>query len=105
MASETEGMVGYLEIPTGEKVYEKWTFTAVSPEKLPIGRIAIITDWAWGDVNRDGRMDIVIPHGWWKARRGKARHAEPGSFHPHFLTPDGKEAISPPPTSMSTTST
>jgi len=23
MASETEGMVGYLEIPTGEKVYEK----------------------------------------------------------------------------------
>ena len=46
MASETEGMVGYLEIPAGEKVY-KWAFTAVSPQRSPSVRTAITTAWEW----------------------------------------------------------
>jgi len=42
------------------------TFTAVSPEKLPIGTHRYYHGLGVGDVNRDGRMDIVIPHGWWE---------------------------------------
>ncbi len=90
MASETEGMVGYLEIPAGDKVYEKWTFTAVSPEKIPVGSHRYYHGLGVGDVNRDGRLDIVIPHGWWegppKEKLGKGEWA----FHPHSLSKTGQ---------------
>jgi FG-GAP-like repeat len=91
MASETEGFYGYLEIPTGDKVFEKWKFTAVSPEKIPIGTHRYYHGLGVGDVNKDGRMDIVIPHGWWEAPPKDKLGQGEWEFHPHFLTPDGKE--------------
>jgi FG-GAP-like repeat len=91
MASETEGMVGYLEIPAGDKVYEKWTFTAVSPEKLAIGAHRYYHGLGVGDVNKDGRLDIVIPHGWWEGPEKEKLGQGLWTFHPHFLTVDGKE--------------
>lgn len=91
MASETEGMYGYLEIPAGERVYEKWIFTAVSPEKLPVGTHRYYHGLGVGDVNHDGRLDIVIPHGWWEGPPKEKLGQGQWEFHPHFLTPDGKE--------------
>lgn len=91
MASETEGMVGYLEIPAGDKVYEKWTFTAVSPQKLAVGAHRFYHGLGVGDVNKDGRLDIVIPHGWWEGPPKEKLGQGEWTFHPHFLTPDGKE--------------
>jgi hypothetical protein len=95
MASETEGMVGYLEIPAGEKVYEKWNFTAVSPQKLAVGAQRFYHGLGVGDVNRDGRPDIVIPHGWWEGPPQDRLGQGEWTFHPHFLTPDGKEGHLP----------
>lgn len=95
MASETEGMVGYLEIPAGDKVYQKWTFTAVSPEKLAIGAHRYYHGLGVGDVNKDGRLDIVIPHGWWEGPEKEQLGKGQWNFHPHFLTADGKEGHLP----------
>ena len=90
-SSEPEGMYGYLEIPGGERVYEKWNFTPISPEKLGAVTHRYYHGLGVGDVNKDGRLDIVIPHGWWEGPpREKLGHGE-WMFHPHFLTPDGKE--------------
>lgn len=90
MASETEGKVGYLEIPSGDKVYQKWTFTAVSPDKLSVGANRFYHGLGVGDVNKDGRLDIVIPHGWWEAPPKEKLGQEQWTFHPHTLSKDGK---------------
>jgi hypothetical protein len=69
MGSEPEGLVGYLEIPTGDAAYTKWDFVAVNPgktdaDKQPHGTFRYYHGLGAGDVNNDGRLDIVIPHGW-----------------------------------------
>jgi hypothetical protein len=90
MASETEGMVGYLEIPAGEKVYDKWTFTPVSAQKIPVGSHRYYHGLGVGDVNRDGRLDIVIPHGWWEGPPKEKLGSGEWTFHPHALSRDGQ---------------
>ncbi len=90
MASETEGKVGYLEIPIGDKAYQKWDFTAVSPEKFGVGVGRFYHGLGVGDVNKDGRLDIVIPHGWWEAPPKEKLGQEQWAFHPLTLSKDGK---------------
>lgn len=87
MASEPEGMVGYLEVPPVDKLGDKWTFTAVSEQKIPIGSHRYYHGIGAGDVNRDGRQDIVIPHGWWE--HPEKLNNGPWKFHPMTLTKDG----------------
>jgi hypothetical protein len=88
MASEPEGIVGYLEVPPADKVNEKWAFTAVSTEKIPVGSHRYYHGLGVGDVNADGRQDIVIPHGWWE--RPEKLNAGPWAFHPLSLNPAGE---------------
>lgn len=90
MASEPEGICGYLEIPAADKVNEKWKFVAVSTEKIPNGSHRYYHGLGVGDINRDGNQDIVIPHGWWE-NPGKDKLGQgPWKFHDHNLTKDGK---------------
>jgi hypothetical protein len=87
LASQPEGQVGYLEIPAGDKVYEKWSFTPVSTEKS-IGTDKYYHGLGVGDVNRDGRLDVLIPHGWWE--QPEKRNEGPWKFRAWSLSADGK---------------
>jgi hypothetical protein len=88
MASEPEGIVGYLEVPPKEKANEKWVFTPVSTEKIPVGSHRYYHGLGVGDVNADGRRDIVIPHGWWE--QPEKLNAGPWTFHPLSLNKEGE---------------
>lgn len=68
MGSQPESQFGYLEIPAKDKVYEKWHFTAVSRPGDPgqNGSHRYYHGLGVGDLNQDGRTDLLIPHGWWQ---------------------------------------
>jgi hypothetical protein len=67
MASEPEGMIGYLEIPSGDAVYRRWDFVAVNvPEPKVFYTHRYYHGLGVGDLNNDGRKDLIIPHGWFE---------------------------------------
>jgi hypothetical protein len=87
MASEPEGIVGYLEIPAVDHCTEKWKFVAVSTEKIPVGSHRYYHGIGVCDVDKDGKQDIIIPHGWW--HHPDTLNAGPWKFRPLTLTKDG----------------
>lgn len=107
MGSETEGLVGYCEIPAGDKVYGKWNFVAVNtdkfekqpdgttPDKMPPGTFRYYHGLGVGDVNKDGRPDIIIPHGWWEAPAKEQLGKGIWKFHDLVLTKDGNPGYLP----------
>jgi hypothetical protein len=42
-----------------------------------------------GDMNHDGRMDVIIPHGWWEGPAEKS--VSTWTFHPQPLIKDGED--------------
>ncbi|MCH7686983.1 MAG: VCBS repeat-containing protein [Planctomycetes bacterium] len=86
LGSQPEAKLGFLPIPSGSKVREKWNFHAVSRAGNPRdnGTFKYYHGLGAGDVNNDGRSDVVIPHGWWEAP--KNRQAGPWEFHPYRLS-------------------
>jgi hypothetical protein len=106
-SSETEGLVGYLEIPAGDAVTKKWNFVAINtdkrdpvpqgtpPDKFPVGTFRYYHGLGAGDVNRDGRVDILIPHGWWEAPPKEQLGKGVWKWHPLNLTADGKPGYLP----------
>jgi hypothetical protein len=89
MSSETEGIYGYLEIPRPERCQEKWEFVAVSEAKLPTVTHRYYHGLGVTDVNRDGRHDIVIPHGWWEQPADLTQR--PWKYHAHTLARPGQD--------------
>lgn len=89
MSSETEQMMGYLEIPAPAQATKKWTYTQVNGEKLgPQLGHRYYHGLGLGDVNKDGRKDIVIPHGWWE--QPAKLNDGPWTFHKHVLKGNGE---------------
>lgn len=69
LGSQPERQMGFLELPKVERCTEKWTFTPISEAGEPKenGTFMYYHGLGVGDVNRDGRIDVLIPHGWWEA--------------------------------------
>ena len=58
----TEGFFGYAE-PDAKDAYKPWTFHKISP-KVAGGRFT--HGLGYGDVNGDGRIDLLEKNGWWE---------------------------------------
>lgn len=87
LGSQPERQMGFLEVPAPAKSGEKWTFTPISEAGEPSsnGTFMYYHGLGVGDVNSDGRLDVIIPHGWWEAPAN--RHEGLWAFHPLPLAP------------------
>lgn len=66
LGSQPEGQVGFLEIPQGSAVNEKWKFMPVCAKGTKLGAEKYYHGLGVGDFNSDGRRDLLIPDGWWE---------------------------------------
>ena len=90
LGSQPERQMGYLTVPPADKCHDKWTFTAISEPGDPNlnGTFKYYHGLGTGDVNSDGRLDVIIPHGWWEAPA--KRDSIPWTFHPLPLAKDNQ---------------
>ena len=81
----SKGYLGYAE-PIWNAPEVQWRFTPVSKAD---GRFQRFTHgFGWGDVNKDGRNDILEARGWWEqpAEKGKLFN-----FHPYHFANGGAQ--------------
>jgi len=90
MGSQPERQMGFLPLPNTQQAKRKWTFHAITTPGDPAknGTFRYYHGLGVGDINRDGRKDILIPHGWWEGPSKISQ--EFWKFHPWTLSPDGK---------------
>ncbi|QEG34253.1 PVC-type heme-binding CxxCH protein [Bythopirellula goksoeyrii] len=82
----TGGQFGFAEIPTDDPT-QLWQFRAVSP-KREYERFS--HGLGVGDINGDGRMDLLEKQGWWE--QPSQSDAEEWDFHEvHFSGPGGSQ--------------
>lgn len=95
LGSQPERQMGYLSLPSAEKCREKWKFTPISEPGDPMqnGTFRYYHGLGTGDINQDGRLDVIIPHGWWEAP--EKRDSAQWTFHPLPLAKDNQGAPLP----------
>jgi hypothetical protein len=90
LGSQPERQMGYLTVPAVEACQKKWVFTPISEAGEPNqnGTFKYYHGLGTGDVNSDGRTDVIIPHGWWE---GPAKPTKDlWTFHPFALSKENK---------------
>ena len=85
--SQPEARMGYS--PISQDVTTKWKFHFVSEKGDPHknGTFKYYHGLGHGDLNQDGRTDVLIAHGYWS--QPKDPSAGPWPFHPYVLGRDG----------------
>ena len=73
----SQGQFGYVETPD-QLTEAVWPFRAISPD---LGYERFTHGLGAGDVNNDGRMDVLEKHGWWEQPEDAADNL-PWTFHP-----------------------
>ena len=94
LGSQPERQIGFLQLPSVEKCTEKWAFHAISEAGDPAtnGTFKYYHGLGMGDVNADGRLDVVIPHGWWEAPEDRTSGL--WAYHPNpLIAPGQKEPV------------
>lgn len=77
-----DGTIGYAE-PQWDEPTQPWQFTPIT-EKRGYGRFT--HGLGVGDVNSDGRLDVLETHGWWEQPEAKG---ELFTLHPHRFAENG----------------
>lgn len=87
--SPAQGEMGFVQIPGKAAVTKKWNLHAISDPGEPHanGTFKYYHGLGHGDLNNDGRTDVLIAHGWWE----QPENATSGkwTFHPYALAKDG----------------
>lgn len=91
---QPESRMIFMEIPSPEKAYEQWEYQVISRPGDPMknGTFKYYHGLGTGDVNQDGRTDVLIVHGWWEQPEKLTN--QDWEFHPYFLNkPDEKDVV------------
>jgi len=78
-AIQPEGQMCWFE--PGEDVEKPWEMHAISLPKSPHTE-RFSHGLGVGDINGDGRNDVITPAGWWEQPPQGRRHQDPWKFHP-----------------------
>lgn len=90
VGSQPESQMGYLAIPPADRATKKWDFRAISEKGEPLrnGSHRYYHGLGVADFNGDGRSDVLIPHGYWRAPEDRAE--TPWTFTPFTLSKSGE---------------
>lgn len=92
---EHEGQLAWFS--PGSEPTKRWTMHAISepstPEREIPGTFKFYHGLGAGDINGDGRTDVLCRHGWWEQPVGAKQGDQPWNWHPASLGEDCSNMI------------
>jgi hypothetical protein len=90
MSTQPEGQMAWFS-PDAD-LDKPWVLHPISPVSTPTAKIPGTEQFSHGlgigDVNGDGRMDVMIKEGWWEQPAGARTATAPWPWHPANLGPE-----------------